>query len=181
MGAGRSPARATCPSAERLCRYRYRIERGEVEAAFAHADIVVEGDYEFAAYQYAMETHTVIAQVERGEITLWATCQHPFWCGPEMSVFRASALGRVRVIVPYLGGGFGSKSYTKMEPIAVALARKAGRPVRIVNRVDESMVTSRRHGMKPCGWTAATSDGTLIAATSSAGSTPAPTPTTARA
>ncbi len=47
--------------------YRYRIERGELEAVFAHADIVVEGEYEFpAVYQYAMETHTVIAQVERG-------------------------------------------------------------------------------------------------------------------
>ena len=59
-------------------------------------------------------------------------------------------------IVPYLGGGFGSKSYTKMEPITVALARKAGRPVRIQNRVDESMVTTRRHGMNCRMRTAAT-------------------------
>ena len=43
----------------------------------------------------------------------------------------------VRIVVPWLGGGFGSKSYTKMEPITVALARKARRPVRIQNSVDE--------------------------------------------
>ena len=43
--------------------YRYRIDRGEVEAAFAHADVVVEGEYRFpAVYQYALETHTVVAQ-----------------------------------------------------------------------------------------------------------------------
>ncbi len=68
----------------------------------------------------------------------------------------------MRIIVPYLGGGFGSKSYTKMEPIAVALARKARRPVRIQNAVGESMVTSRRHGMKARVRTAATSDGRLL-------------------
>ena len=143
--------------------YRYRIERGEVEAAFAHADIVVEGEYEFpAVYQYAMETHTVIAQVERGEITLWATCQHPFLVRAEIAALFERPLSSVRVIVPYLGGGFGSKSYTKMEPIAVALARKARRPVRIQNASGESMVTSRRHGMKARVRTAATSDGRLL-------------------
>ena len=72
-------------------------------------------------------------------------------------------LSRVRVIVPYLGGGFGSKSYTKMEPITVALARKAGRPVRIVNRVDESMATTRRHGAAFHMRTAADADGRLLA------------------
>ena len=143
--------------------YRYRIERGEVEAAFAHADIVVEGEYEFPAiYQYAMETHTVIAQVERDEITLWATCQHPFLVRAEIAALFERPLSSVRVIVPYLGGGFGSKSYTKMEPIAVALARKARRPVRIQNATGESMVTSRRHGMKARVRTAATSDGRLL-------------------
>jgi CO/xanthine dehydrogenase Mo-binding subunit len=143
--------------------YRYRIERGEVEGAFARADIVVEGEYDFpAVYQYAMETHTVIAQVERGEITLWATCQHPFLVRAEIAALFERPLSSVRVIVPYLGGGFGSKSYTKMEPITVALARKARRPVRIQNAVGESMVTSRRHGMKARVRTAATSDGRLL-------------------
>ena len=65
--------------------------------------------------------------------------------------------------VPYLGGGFGSKSYTKMEPLTVALARKAGRPVRIQNRVGESMVTTRRHNMTCRMRTAATADGRLLA------------------
>ncbi|HEU5391543.1 MAG TPA: molybdopterin cofactor-binding domain-containing protein, partial [Streptosporangiaceae bacterium] len=69
---------------------------------------------------------------------------------------------RVRIIVPFLGGGFGSKSYTKMEPLTAAIARKAGRPVRILNAVHESMITTRRHGMTARMRTAAAADGTLL-------------------
>ncbi|MDQ2965919.1 MAG: molybdopterin-dependent oxidoreductase, partial [Chloroflexota bacterium] len=89
--------------------------------------------------------------------------QHPFLVRAEIAALFDVPLGRVRIVVPFLGGGFGSKSYTKMEPITVALARKAGRPVRIVNRVDESMVTTRRHNMTARVRTAATSDGRLLA------------------
>ncbi len=143
--------------------YRYGIDRGEVEAVFAHADLVVEGEYTFpAVYQYAMETHTVLARVEGGEIELWSTCQHPFLVRAEIAALFDVPLSQVRVVVPYLGGGFGSKSYTKMEPITVALARKARRPVRIQNRVDESMVTTRRHGMRCRMRTAMTREGRLL-------------------
>ena len=144
--------------------YRYRIDRGELEAVFARADVVVEGEYEFpAVYQYAMETHTVIAQYEGDEISLWATCQHPFLVRAEIADLFGVPVANVRIQVPYLGGGFGSKSYTKMEPLAVALARKAGRPVRIQNRVSESMVTTRRHNMWCRMRTAATAEGRLLA------------------
>jgi len=144
--------------------YRYRIDRGEFEAVFARADIVVEGEYTFpSVYQYAMETHTVIAQFEGDEITLWATCQHPFLVRAEIADLFGVPVANVRIQVPFLGGGFGSKSYTKMEPLTVALARKAGRPVRIQNSVGESMVTTRRHNMSCRMRTAATADGRLLA------------------
>lgn len=144
--------------------YRYAFERGDAAGAFAKADIVVEGVYTFpGVYQYAMETHTVVAQVAGDGITVWATCQHPFLVRAELAALFDVPLGRVRIIVPHLGGGFGSKSYTKMEPITVALARKAGRPVKIVNRVDESMVTTRRHPMRARMRTAADRDGRLLA------------------
>src|SRR3954462_3238904 len=144
--------------------YRYRLDKGEAEAVFAHADVVVEAEYTFpAVYQYAMETHTVIAQVEGDEITLWASCQHPFLVRAEIADLFRVPVANVRIQVPYLGGGFGSKSYTKMEPLTVALARKAGRPVKIQNRVSESMVTTRRHNMWARMRTAATADGRLLA------------------
>ena len=141
--------------------YRYQLEAGEIAPA-PDGEIVVEGDYTFpAVYQYAMETHATIAHHHGDGVTLWANCQHPFLVQAEIADLFGLEIGSVRIIVAYLGGGFGSKSYTKLEPLTVALARKAGRPVRIVNRVEESMVTSRRHGMRCRMRTTAAPDGTL--------------------
>lgn len=143
--------------------YRHQIRNGDAAAVGAGADIVVEGEYSFpAVYQYAMETHTTIAHWASDGVTLWANCQHPFLTQAEIADVFGLSTGDVRIVVPYLGGGFGSKSYTKMEPLTVALSRKAGRPVRVANRVDESMVTSRRHGMKAWMRTTARADGTLL-------------------
>lgn len=143
--------------------YRYGFERGDLDDAFAAAAVVVSGEYTFpAVYQYSMETHTTVADHRGDEIVLWSSCQHPFLVRQEIAVLFGCPLDRVQVIVPFLGGGFGSKSYTKMEPIAVAISRKAGRPVRICNSVDESMVTTRRHNMRCRMRTAAATDGTLL-------------------
>ncbi len=143
--------------------YRYGFERGDLDRAFGEAAVVVAGEYTFpAVYQYSMETHTTIADYRDDEITLWSSCQHPFLVRQEIAALFGRPLDQVRVIVPFLGGGFGSKSYTKMEPIAVAVSRKAGRPVRIRNGVDESMVTTRRHNMRCRMRTAAAADGTLL-------------------
>jgi len=144
--------------------YHYRFARGDLDGAFAGAGVVVEGEYTFpAVYQYAMEPHTAIAQWGADGLTIWACCQHPYLVRAELAEVFGLSLSAVRVIVPYIGGGFGSKSYTKMEPITAALARKAGRPVRIVNRVDEAMVTTRRHNMTCSMRTAATRDGRVVA------------------
>ncbi len=144
--------------------YRYSFRRGDTERAFAEAAVVVEGEYTFpAVYQYSMETHTTIAHWHGGELTLWSSCQHPFLVRQEIAALFGLPLDRVQVIVPFLGGGFGSKSYTKMEPLTAAIARKAGRPVRILNGVHESMITTRRHNMTARMRTAAAADGTLLA------------------
>ena len=143
--------------------YRYGFSVGDVEAVFSRAAVVVDGEYVFpAVYQYSMETHTTVAHHRGREITIWSSCQHPFLVRQEISELFEVPLDDVRVIVPYLGGGFGSKSYTKMEPLAVAISRKAGLPVRIMNRVDESMVTTRRHNMKCRMRTAASAEGQLL-------------------
>lgn len=146
--------------------YHHHFDRGDLDAAFAEADIVVEGEYRFpGVYQYAMETHTTIAEWNHAgdEILIHSNCQHPFLVRAEIADLFQLPVASVRIVVPWLGGGFGSKSYTKMEPITVALARKARRPVRIQNSVDESMVTTRRHGMNATMRTAARNDGTLLA------------------
>lgn len=157
-GLGRLPEREG-----NIC-YRYALDKGDTEAAFEGADIIVEGEYIFpAVYQYAMETHSVIARDDGTEITVWSSCQHPFLVRAEIAQLFGRRLDDVRIIVPFVGGGFGSKSYTKLEPVTVALARKAGRPVRIVATVDEAMATTRRHGMQCRMRTAATAEGRLLA------------------
>ena len=156
-GLGKLPARDG-----NVC-YRYAFERGDLAAVFDSAAVVVAGEYTFpAVYQYSMETHTTIASYHGDELTLWSSCQHPFLVRQEIAVLFGLPLDSVQVIVPFLGGGFGSKSYTKMEPIAAAIARKAGRPVRILNGVAESMVTTRRHNMMCTMRTAAAADGMLL-------------------
>src|SRR4029079_14972765 len=126
----------------------------------------IEGEYRFpAVYQYAMEPHTTIAEwnASESEVQIWSSCQHPFLVRAEIADLFQLPVGSVRIVVPYLGGGVGSKSYTKMEPITSALASVARRPVRIANSVDEAMVTTRRHGMKAWMRTASTADGQLLA------------------
>jgi CO/xanthine dehydrogenase Mo-binding subunit len=151
------------PDADGNTCYSYSFRRGDTGRAFAAAAVVVEGEYTFpAVYQYSMETHTTIAHWRGGELTLWSSCQHPFLVRQEIAALFGLPLDQVRIIVPFLGGGFGSKSYTKLEPLTAAIARKAGRPVRILNAVHESMITTRRHGMTARMRTAAAADGTLL-------------------
>jgi len=82
--------------------------------------------------------------------------------GDIANVFRVPA-SRVRIVISYLGGGYGSKSYTKFEPLVVALARKAGAPVRICNSVADSMLTVRRHAAKVRIKTGFKNNGTIMA------------------
>ena len=106
--------------------YQYGFERGDVDGLFAHAAEVVEGDYTFpAVYQYSMETHTTVADHKGDEIVVWSSCQHPFLVRQEIAELFGLSLDDVTVVVPFLGGGFGSKSYTKIEPLVVAISRKA--------------------------------------------------------
>jgi len=141
------------------------VNRGDVDAGFAQSDVVVEDTFTFPmVYHYAMEPHSVIAQYDNNdEITVWSSAQHPFQVRGDISrIFRVPT-AKVRMIISYLGGGYGSKSYTKFEPLVVALARKAKRPVRICNSVGESMVTVRRHGARVRIKTGVKNDGTIMA------------------
>ncbi len=146
-----------------ICSHEH-VERGNVEEGFAEADEIFEDSFTFPmVYHYTMEPHSVIAQVDDEGITVWSSAQHPFQVRGDIAKIFGLALARVRVIISYLGGGFGSKSYTKFEPLVVALARKAKRPVRICNSVTESMLTVRRHGVRLRLKTGVKKDGTLLA------------------
>jgi CO/xanthine dehydrogenase Mo-binding subunit len=140
------------------------VARGNVQEAFAQSHLVVEDNFTFPMiYHYAMEPHAVIAHWHEDGVTVWSSAQHPFQVRGDISkVFRIPA-SKVRMVISYLGGGYGSKSYTKFEPLVVALARKAKAPVRVCNSVGESMVTVRRHAAKVRIKSGFKQDGTITA------------------
>lgn len=133
--------------------YHYRVAHSRPDTADQTGPppgaVIVEDEYLFpAVYQYAMEPHAVIAEYGPDGIIVQSTCQHPFLVRQELALVFGLPVEDVRIKVPYLGGGFGSKSYTKLEPIAVAVARQTRRPARLVNLVEDSMVTTHRHAMR---------------------------------
>lgn len=142
-----------------------KVNRGNADEGFAQSDVIAEDNFTFPmVYHYAMEPHSAIAHYDvNDEITCWSCAQHPFQVRGDISKVFKVPTAKVRMIINYLGGGYGSKSYTKFEPLVVALARKAKRPVRICNSVGESMVTVRRHGARVRIKTGVKSDGTIMA------------------
>ncbi|MEE9551295.1 MAG: xanthine dehydrogenase family protein molybdopterin-binding subunit [Candidatus Binatia bacterium] len=150
-------------SSNNICSHE-RVEKGKIEEGFSGADEIYENRFSFPmVYHYAMEPHSVIANFTEEGITVWSSAQHPFQVRGDIARIFGVPLARVRLIIPYMGGGFGSKSYTKFEPLVVALARKARRPVQICLSVSESMHTVRRHAVQVRLKTGVKRDGTLVA------------------
>jgi CO/xanthine dehydrogenase Mo-binding subunit len=145
--------------------HRERFVKGDPDSAFAKADEIIEETFEFPMiYQYAMEPHTAVARVTGDGITLWSSSAHPFLVRSELAHMFDLPHAKVGVIVPFVGGAYGSKSYFKIEPLAVAIARKTGgRPVRVVQSLTEAMLTTRRHSARVRIKTGVKRDGTLIA------------------
>jgi CO/xanthine dehydrogenase Mo-binding subunit len=120
---------------------------GDIDDAFARADLVLDGEYRYPrSYAFAMEPYNAIARWGEGELTVWTSGQHPYMVREDLAHCFDLPLSAVRVIVPYVGGGYGSKSYTKVEPLTAALALRAGRPVKLVLTIDESILTTRGDG-----------------------------------
>src|SRR5215470_13992433 len=81
---------------------------------------------------------------EQGGLTVWASTQNPYSVRVELAKMFRVPLAAIRIIVPYLGGGFGGKTYAKLEPIVGALARIVGRPLRLALTAEEAFRTVRR-------------------------------------
>ena len=94
-------------------------------------------------YGYAMEPYNATAVFEEGSLTVYSTAQHPYMVRDDLALMFGLPLARVRVVVPYVGGGYGTKSYTKVEPLAALGAYATGRPVRVALSVEESIYTTR--------------------------------------
>jgi len=95
----------------------YTFEQKYLNSYVAHAPI---------------ETHTATAQVDGGKVTVWASTQTPFSLKEEIARALGVPSGNVRVITPYVGGGFGGKSNNQQGVEAARLAKLAGKPVQVV-------------------------------------------------
>ena len=96
----------------------FRQSWGDIDAAFVGAHLVLEGTWRYPmCYAFAMEPYTAVAEWRSGELTVWSSAQHPYMVRDDLAHVFGLPLSRVRVIVPFVGGGYGSKSYTKIEPL----------------------------------------------------------------
>ena len=113
--------------------YHAKIRVGDMDKAFAEADLVVEKEYKAdLMHPCPIEAHSSIAKMEPdGKITVWSSSQNPNSTRAQVAVAFAIPLAKVRVITPYIGGAFGGKAMVQTEPIAVALAMKTNRPVKV--------------------------------------------------
>ncbi|RPJ63752.1 MAG: xanthine dehydrogenase family protein molybdopterin-binding subunit, partial [Acidobacteria bacterium] len=117
-----------------LVREPSRYQRGDVAKGFAEADVVLEETYRTSTQIHSpMEVHGSVAQWEGDQLTVWDTTQSIFDVQKGLARALKLPLSRVRVISRYMGGGFGSKiGANKHTVIAALLARRTGRPVKLV-------------------------------------------------
>ncbi len=144
--------------------HRAELGWGDVDAALAAAEAVVETSAAFPlVYGYAMETYNALADWQPGGLHVVSTAQHPLMVRKELARIFSLPLAAVRVEVPYIGGGYGSKSYTKLEPLAAAASWATGRPVRVDTDVEGAMHTTRADGAHVTVRTGFDSEGRITA------------------
>lgn len=129
----------------------FRIRKGDVEKGFAEADLIFEDEYYVPHIQHSpIEPHAAIALYDRqGKLTIWASSQSPFAMRNILSQSLNWPMNKVRIIGPYVGGGFGGKAGLNVEATLVPLAIKCrNSPVKLVcTREEEFRDTFVRQGM----------------------------------
>jgi CO/xanthine dehydrogenase Mo-binding subunit len=144
--------------------YHFGYRRGDVEEGFKRSAHIFEDTLRFQKVQhYSLEPHVNISHFAGGTLTVWSASQDPFNLRENLAGIFGLPLSRVRVIVPYVGGGYGGKLYVKCEPISAALSWRLQRPVRLALSVGESFKTITRHPARIRIKSGLTRDGRLLA------------------
>lgn len=140
---------------------------GDIEEAFKRSDLVREDEFTTQSVIHGfLEPHACIAKYDaNGKITLWASKQSPYIAWRNIARALHMPPSKIRIIQPYVGGGFGGKHEAlSMDFAAIMLSKKTGRPVKIV--CDQEEIISfgrRRHATRIKIKTGVLSDGTLAA------------------
>ncbi|MPZ13537.1 MAG: molybdopterin-dependent oxidoreductase [Chloroflexi bacterium] len=159
--------------------HHMKVRRGDAQQAFGEADLIYEDTYSSPALHHcALEPHVTVAAWEsEGEapsagsfprpevasLTIWSATQMPYFVRQQVAEIFRMPRERVRVLVYTLGGGYGSKTYCRMEPLAAVLAWKTGRPVKLVLSRAEEFVTTTKHEAKVRIKSGVRRDGTILA------------------
>jgi CO/xanthine dehydrogenase Mo-binding subunit len=144
--------------------HRFRLVHGDVAGGFAEAEVVVQQAFRTPSAAHApMEPHAAVAEWQDDRLTVWTGTQTPFNLRADLAVAFGLDEERVRVIAMQMGGSFGAKTFVRHEGPLAALARKAGRPVKVVLDRTEEFVTLNRHPSVIRVRLGAKRDGTLVA------------------
>ena len=129
------------PPADRPSNIAKRVEfgHGDVEVGFAKADVIVEREFNTRpVHQGYIEPHACVASVsEDGQAELWCSTQGHYVVRGHCARVLGMDVAKLRVTASELGGGFGGKTAVYLEPVALALSRKACQPVKMVMTREE--------------------------------------------
>src|SRR6185437_3571908 len=124
----------------------YRLRRGDAEAAFAEADHVFEHTFRTQQVMHTpLEPFVSAAEATDASLTIHTASQSPSFVRIEVARLLGWPENRIRVKVPFLGGGFGAKLYIKLEAMAAALALLTQRPVRVALTMEEQFFHITKH------------------------------------
>jgi CO/xanthine dehydrogenase Mo-binding subunit len=146
---------------------RFEFRLGDVEQGFREAEVIVEKEVATAAvHQGYIEPHSATAMWSSdGTLTLWSSSQGHFNVRDQTARLMDLPVSKVKAVPLEIGGGFGAKTLVYLEPVAAALARKAGHPVKItMNRTEVFEATGPSSGTKIRVKLGAKKDGRLVAA-----------------
>jgi CO/xanthine dehydrogenase Mo-binding subunit len=146
---------------------RNRIARGDAQAAFAKAEVIVEGRYTTqAVHQGYIEPHAcVVSWNEDGQSEVWSSSQGQFMVRTYCAKVLGLEISNIRVTPAEIGGGFGGKTTVYLEPLALALSRQSGHPVKMVmTREEVFRATGPTSGAVILVKLGAKRDGTIVAA-----------------
>ncbi|HSF57045.1 MAG TPA: molybdopterin cofactor-binding domain-containing protein, partial [Candidatus Binatia bacterium] len=127
--------------------YHFKLRTGDVDKAFAEADRVFADTFSSPPAQHVpMEPHVTLAYLDEHErLNIWTASQSPSYVRTELSQTFGIPMNRIRVRVPYIGGGYGAKLYAKLEPLVTVFALITRKPVRYALTREEEFLTITKH------------------------------------
>ncbi|MYB64843.1 xanthine dehydrogenase family protein molybdopterin-binding subunit, partial [Candidatus Poribacteria bacterium] len=114
-------------------------KKGDIEKGFAEADVVIERDFVTGTvHQGYIEPHNATAHYNQdGQLTVWCSTQGAFTVREQLAEILQYPISKIKVVPLEIGGGFGGKINVYIKPVAALLAKKTGKPVKVLmNRAD---------------------------------------------